>query len=59
MSTTQQTTNKAAIRRFRDAVNTGDLELISKTIDEVVERVFSEMRQLGVIAPAVATGEAV
>ena len=30
-------TNKAAIRRFHGATNTGDLELISKTIDELVE----------------------
>lgn len=36
MSTDQQI-NKAAIRRFHDAANTGDLELISKTIDELVE----------------------
>ena len=36
MSTAQKTSNKATFRRFRDAVNTGDAELISKTIDEVV-----------------------
>ena len=36
MSTDQETSNKATFRRLRDAVNTGDLELISKTIDEVV-----------------------
>jgi predicted ester cyclase len=35
-STAQATCNKAAIRRFNDAVNTGDLELISMTIDELV-----------------------
>ena len=29
--------NKVAFTRFADAVNTGDMELISKTIDEVVE----------------------
>jgi hypothetical protein len=29
--------NKAAFGRFHDAVNTGDTEVISKTIDEVVE----------------------
>jgi steroid delta-isomerase-like uncharacterized protein len=29
--------NKAAIRRFQDATNTGDLELISTTIDEIVK----------------------
>jgi len=31
------TANKATFTRFHDAVNTGDLEVISKTIDEVVE----------------------
>jgi predicted ester cyclase len=34
MSAAQETRNKAT---FNDAVNTGDLELISKTIDEIVE----------------------
>ena len=29
--------NKAMFRRFNDAVNSGDMELISKTIEEVVE----------------------
>jgi hypothetical protein len=37
MSTTQATSNKATFRRLHDVVNTGDAELISKTIDEVVE----------------------
>jgi predicted ester cyclase len=37
MSTTQESINKAAIRRLHDATNSGDLELISKTIDELVE----------------------
>ena len=37
MSTDQETRNKATIRRFDDAINTGDLELISNTIDEVFE----------------------
>ena len=37
MSTAQATSNKATFRRFCDAMNTGDAELISKTIDEVVE----------------------
>jgi predicted ester cyclase len=37
MSTDQETSNKATIRRFDDAINTGDLELISKTIDEVFQ----------------------
>lgn len=30
-------TNKQAIRRLHDVTNTGDLELISKTIDELFE----------------------
>ena len=37
MSTAQEVTNKATFRRFVEAVNTGDTEFISKTIDEVVE----------------------
>ena len=37
MSTTQVTTNKATFRRFHDAMNSGDAELIAKAIDEVVE----------------------
>ena len=37
MSTAQETGNKATFRRLHDATNTGDLELISKTIDELVE----------------------
>jgi predicted ester cyclase len=37
MSTAQEASNKATFRRFRDAVNTGDIEVISQTIDEVVE----------------------
>ena len=37
MSTVQATTNKATFRRFYDAMTTGDAELISKTIDELVE----------------------
>jgi steroid delta-isomerase-like uncharacterized protein len=37
MSTAQETSNKATVRRFHDAANTGDVELISKTIDELVE----------------------
>jgi hypothetical protein len=35
MSTAQETTNKAAVRRFDDVVSTGDVEIISKTIDEL------------------------
>jgi steroid delta-isomerase-like uncharacterized protein len=37
MSTVQPTSNKATFRRFLDAMNTGDAELISKTIDEFVD----------------------
>jgi steroid delta-isomerase-like uncharacterized protein len=37
MSTTQETSNKATVRRFHDATTTGDAELISHTIDELVE----------------------
>jgi hypothetical protein len=37
MSTPQPTTNKDTFRRLHDAVNTGDAEVISQTIDEVVE----------------------
>ena len=36
MSTTQKTSNKARFRRIEDAVNTGDVEVISNTIDELV-----------------------
>jgi steroid delta-isomerase-like uncharacterized protein len=36
MPTARETSNKAAVRRFCDAANTGDAELISKTIDELV-----------------------
>jgi steroid delta-isomerase-like uncharacterized protein len=36
MATAQATSNKATVRRFCDAANTGDAELISKTIDELV-----------------------
>lgn len=32
-----ETINKASFGRFHDAVNTGDLQLISKVIDELVE----------------------
>ena len=38
MSTAQQTSNRETIRRFVDTVNTGDAELIAKTIDEVIDR---------------------
>ena len=35
--TAHATSNKAIVRRFHDAANTGDGELLSKTIDEIVE----------------------
>ena len=37
MSAAQTAGNKATIGRFCDAMNSGDAELIAKTIDEVVE----------------------
>jgi hypothetical protein len=37
MSKAEEASNKATFRRFHDAVNTGDAEIISKTIDELVE----------------------
>jgi len=37
MSTSQETSNKATFSRLHDAVNTGDVDLISKTIDEAVD----------------------
>ncbi|WP_028059994.1 ester cyclase [Candidatus Solirubrobacter pratensis] len=37
MSTAQTTANKATFRRFDDAINSGDIELISRMIDELVE----------------------
>ncbi len=37
MSTDHETSNKAAVERFYDASNSGDPELLSKTIDELVE----------------------
>jgi SnoaL-like polyketide cyclase len=37
MSTTQEASNKATFRRFHDATNSGDAELIAKMIDELVE----------------------
>jgi predicted ester cyclase len=36
MSTAEETANKAAFQRFHDAANTGDIEVISKAIDEFV-----------------------
>ena len=37
MSTAQLASNKATFSCFHDAMNTGDAEVIAKTIDEVVE----------------------
>jgi steroid delta-isomerase-like uncharacterized protein len=37
MSTAQAMSNKATVRRFHDATNTGDPELISRMIDDLVE----------------------
>jgi hypothetical protein len=37
MSTAQEASNKATLSRFEDTMNTGDAEVISKTIDELVE----------------------
>ena len=37
MSTAQETSNKATLRRFMDAMNTGGAEHMSSTIDEFVE----------------------
>jgi steroid delta-isomerase-like uncharacterized protein len=37
MSTSQDTSNKASVRRLNVAINAGDGELISETIDELVE----------------------
>ncbi|MCF6470986.1 ester cyclase [Nonomuraea sp. MG754425] len=36
MTTTEVATNKAALRRFHDAVSTGDADVISRTIDEII-----------------------
>ncbi len=37
MSTDQATSNKATLTRFQEALSSGDWELISTTIDELVE----------------------
>jgi steroid delta-isomerase-like uncharacterized protein len=37
MSTDQATRNKATLTRFQDALSSGDWDLASKTIDDVVE----------------------
>jgi hypothetical protein len=52
MSIAQTTANKATYRRLLDAGNSGDAELISKTIDEVVEPDLLIHRRL----PVEATG---
>ncbi len=38
MSAAEIASNKATFARLHDAVNSGDVELISKTIDEVVDQ---------------------
>jgi predicted ester cyclase len=52
MSTAQATSNKATFRHFHDAVNSGDVELISKMIDEV----FEPDAQIRTPLPVEATG---
>jgi steroid delta-isomerase-like uncharacterized protein len=52
MSTAHATSNKAAFRRFHDATNTGDAELISKTIDDI----FMPDVQVRTPLPVQATG---
>ncbi|MFG2881129.1 ester cyclase [Streptomyces sp. NPDC048297] len=37
MSTVREADNLAPLRRFHDAVNTGDAEIIARTVDEVME----------------------
>jgi hypothetical protein len=37
MSTAEETSNKAAFKRFHESANTGDAEFISRTIDELVD----------------------
>ena len=37
MSTAEVAANKAAFKRFHDAANTGDFEVLAKTIDELVD----------------------
>jgi hypothetical protein len=37
MSTTEEASNNAAVRRFVDVISTGDAEVISKAIDESVD----------------------
>jgi steroid delta-isomerase-like uncharacterized protein len=37
MSTAEEASNKATVRRFDDVISTGDAEVIAKMIDELVE----------------------
>jgi steroid delta-isomerase-like uncharacterized protein len=37
MSATKATSNKATFRRFQDAMNTGDVDIVGRTIDEIVD----------------------
>jgi predicted ester cyclase len=52
MSATQIASNKATFTRLHDALNSGDVELISKTIDEV----FDSDAQVGTPLPVDTTG---
>jgi steroid delta-isomerase-like uncharacterized protein len=52
MPAAQIVSNKATFTRFHDAVNSGDAELISKTIDEV----FDPDVRLGTLLPVDAPG---
>jgi steroid delta-isomerase-like uncharacterized protein len=36
MSTAEEASNKAAFKRFHESANTGDVEFLAKTIDDVV-----------------------
>jgi predicted ester cyclase len=38
MSTAHETSNKPTIRHFCDGVNTGEIELVSNTVDKLMER---------------------
>ena len=52
MSTAEESPNKATFRRFQDASNTGDMELLAKTVDEV----FEPDAQIRTPVPTGATG---
>ena len=52
MPTAQVASNKATLNRLHDALNSGDLDLVSKTIDEV----FDPDVRIGTPLPIDATG---